>query len=286
LLLTFEVEDTGIGIAAEDQARIFDAFVQLGNPGRQKGTGLGLAITRRFVQLMGGTIWVESTPGRGSGFRVEVPVERAPELEVSVGTDWDRIVGLEPAQRDCRVLIVEDEQENRIVLERLLQNAGFLVRLAEDGARGVEMFQSWSPHFIWMDLRMPGMDGIEATRRIRALNGGREVKIAAVTASGLEGERKEVLAAGLDDYVRKPWRPNEIFECMARHLGIRYRRAAPSRAPSKSPDWAMRPERLAALPPGLVAREFPAQSSGSVSATAHLRPFWRTIRNGTRIQQS
>jgi len=96
------------------------------------------------------------------------------------------------------------------------------VRVAENGAQAVECFREWRPHFIWMDLRMPVMDGLQATRCIRASEGGMEVKIAAVTASGYAGERSEILAAGMDDYLRKPYRPAEIFESMARHLGVRY----------------------------------------------------------------
>ena len=218
----FEVEDTGIGISPEDQQRIFDAFVQAGKQRRQKGTGLGLTISRQFVELMGGTIEVASAPGKGTRFRVEFPVDQAEESEVrSSETDEERILGVEPGRPDYRVLIVEDVEENRLVLQRLMQNAGFQVRLAEDGERGVEIFESWRPHFIWMDLRMPVMDGKEATRRIRALDGGLEVKIAAVTASAFISEREEVLAAGVDDFIRKPYHPSEIFDCMARHLGLR-----------------------------------------------------------------
>ena len=147
--------------------------------------------------------------------------------------------------------MVEDEPENWMVLERLLRDAGFQVRVAENGEQGVEIFREWRPQFIWMDLRMPVMDGIEATRRIRELEGGRDVKIAAVTASGFVGQRSEVLAAGLDDYVAKPYRPDEIFECMERHLGVRYRRAeaAPPEVDAALPLGAERMARP--LPPDL-----------------------------------
>jgi CheY-like chemotaxis protein len=122
------------------------------------------------------------------------------------------------------------------------------------GQQGVEMFQSWRPHFIWMDLRMPVMDGREATRRIRALPGGREVKIAAVTASAFISERDEVLEAGMDDFIRKPFRHSEIFDCMARHLGLRYRFVATAPAPAESTAAAFLPEQLALLPEGLRAQ--------------------------------
>jgi signal transduction histidine kinase/DNA-binding response OmpR family regulator len=252
LLLTFSVEDTGIGIAQDDQAHIFDAFVQVAKPLAQKGTGLGLTITRQFAELMGGTIHVESTPGEGSRFSVELPVERAQESEVMAPRpDGQRVIGLASGEPEYRVLVVEDELGNRMVLERILESAGFLVRVAEDGAQGVQVFQSWCPHFIWMDLRMPVMDGTEATKRIRALEGGREVKIAAVTASVFAGQRSEVLAAGVDDLVRKPYSPSEIFDCMARHLGVRYRRSEAVTASPRKPPGELHSEDLAALPEDL-----------------------------------
>ena len=249
LLLTFSVEDTGIGIAQEDQAQIFEAFVQLGKPAVQKGTGLGLTITRQFVELMGGTIHVESAPGKGSRFSVELPVELAQESEVMAPRmDSRRIIGLEPGQPEYRVLVVEDEKGNSMVLERILESAGFLVGVATDGAQGVEVFQTWHPHFICIDLRMPVMDGFEATKRIRALEGGRDVKIAAVTASVFADERSQVLAAGMDDLVRKPYRPSELFDCIARHLGVRYRRAEALPASPREPPAELRPQDLAPLP--------------------------------------
>ena len=103
-----------------------------------------------------------------------------------------------------------------------MENLGFQVKVAENGQEGVDLFKSWSPHFIWMDRRMPVMDGLEATRRIRELDGGREVKIVALTASVFKEQHEEMLAAGMDDFVRKPYRPDEIFDCMSRHLAVRF----------------------------------------------------------------
>jgi signal transduction histidine kinase/CheY-like chemotaxis protein len=252
-LACFEVEDTGIGISAEDQARIFEPFEQAADGRRQKGAGLGLAITRQFVELMGGTITVESAPGKGSCFRVEIPVEETREIEVTPPAAQERILGLEAGQPEYRVLVVEDQRENWMLLERLLRNAGFPVRVAENGEEGVKVFQEWRPHFIWMDVRMPVMDGIEAARRVRALEGGRDVKIAAITASGSDGSRAELLAAGLDDVVRKPYRPHQIFERMARHLGVRYRRAPAVPLLKREPAAELRPDAIAALPAVLRA---------------------------------
>jgi signal transduction histidine kinase/DNA-binding response OmpR family regulator len=249
ILLIFEVEDSGIGIGSEDQKLIFAPFVQAGKSAMHGGTGLGLSITRQFVKIMRGTISVQSAPGEGSVFRVELPVEQAGESEV-VATDDGRqaVVGLAPGQPECRVLVVEDNRENWLLLQRLLLDGGFQVRVAEDGAQAVEMFQIWRPHFIWMDLRLPVMGGLEATREIRALEGGREVRIAALTASAFVHQRDEVLAAGMDDFLRKPYRRADIFDCMARHLGVRYLYEEASRALLADPAAVLRPAALASLP--------------------------------------
>jgi signal transduction histidine kinase/CheY-like chemotaxis protein len=223
LRLIIEVEDSGVGISKADQARIFEPFVQVGKPATQKGTGLGLSIVREYVALMGGNIEVESTPDKGSLFRVNVPVQRAEETEaMSSESALGQVIRLETGQPDYRILIVEDQLENQLLLQRLLKDAGFTVKVAENGAAGVEMFQSFRPHFIWMDRRMPVMDGLEATKCIRALEGGRDVKIAAVTASAFADQREEMLAAGMDDFVRKPYRPAEIFDCIERQLGVHF----------------------------------------------------------------
>ena len=248
VVLTFEVEDTGQGIPAENQASIFDAFVQSGATRRQEGTGLGLTISRQIIELMGGTIDVASTPGRGARFRVTICVERTLTSDANRRTEFLRVNGLAEGQPEYRVLIVEDQEENWMVLERLLENAGFKVRVAQNGAEGVKAFRAWHPHFIWMDLRMPVMDGIEATRLIRACPGGQEVKIAAVTASGYASKRNEILSEGLDDYVRKPYRPTEVFECMARHLGVRYRVSETSAESNVLNPREITAEALSALP--------------------------------------
>lgn len=251
--LRFEIEDTGVGIVAEDQERIFKPFEQVARPSRQKGTGLGLAITRHLVELMGGTIRVESTPGKGSWFRVEIPVDTTQEFEAKPVGGRKRILGLEDDQPEYRILVVEDEQENWMVLDRLLREAGFQVRVAENGEQGIVSFREWRPQFIWMDLHMPEMDGIEATRRIRELEGGRDVTIAALTASGFVGHQRDVLAAGLDEYVAKPFRPEEIFECMERHLGVRYRRDEGAPPSGWEPTAELSNAAIAALPAALRA---------------------------------
>lgn len=253
--LRFELEDTGRGISPQDQARIFEPFVQLGKPTAQKGTGLGLAITRQFVEMMGGTISVESAPGRGSCFTVEVPVEVANAEEVGdTGASPGAWLTLAPGQPEWRVLIVEDDTQNALVMEQMLRRAGFRVRLVERGAAAIAVFREWGPHFIWMDLRMPDMSGTETARRIRQLPDGGTVKIAAMTASAFASEREEVLAAGMDDFVRKPYRPAEIFDCLARHLPVRFHRPEPVASVSAAVDGKSSLDRLRAVPDALLAQ--------------------------------
>jgi CheY-like chemotaxis protein len=248
MLLSFEVEDTGIGIAVEDQERIFEPFVQVGKGPRQKGTGLGLTITRQYAILLGGTIRVSSAPGEGALFRLELPAKSAePVVPEPAETEQEYI--LAAGQPEFRILVVDDAPESRLLMRRLLVKAGFEVRVAKDGAEAVESFPNWRPHFIWMDLRMHGIDGAEAVRRIRAIEGGEQVRIAAVTAS-----ENTHSAVGMDDIVRKPYRAHEIFECMERHLDLTWRLGEPTaQKPSAQPSAGLRPEALAALPENLRA---------------------------------
>jgi CheY-like chemotaxis protein len=221
--LCFDIEDSGVGMPQHDLGRIFEPFEQVRNADPQMGTGLGLTITRRFVELMGGTLLVESEVGQGSRFVVELPLELASESEtygVELAPGHPFI--LESGQPDWRVLIIEDDPESAAVLRKMLTRAGFQVRVSENGELGIEAFQQWRPHFIWMDLGLPQLRGTEATRWIRELDGGAEVKIAAITASAYPLGCDGVMHAGFDDLTFKPFRQKNIFFCMARHLGVRY----------------------------------------------------------------
>jgi signal transduction histidine kinase/ActR/RegA family two-component response regulator len=246
-LLTIDVEDTGVGIAEKDQEVIFDPFVQIDDGTVRTGTGLGLAITREYVGLMGGTITVESRPGVGSVFRVVLPVEKAEESGLYVaGTDPGRVTGLSAGQVVPRVLIVEDQMENWLLLQRLLEDAGVTVSIAEDGREGVDAFREWHPDLIFMDIRMPRMDGLEATRAIRDSEGGADVRIVALTASVFREERDEILAAGMDDFLRKPYRAREVFDCLERELEVVFEHESPVSAPGALP--YLGPGAFAAMP--------------------------------------
>ncbi len=252
--IVIEVEDTGPGIKPEDQKRLFQPFVQLAESGMQKGTGLGLAITRQFAGLMGGSISLQSTPGKGSIFRVELLVEIAEEAHASIRPAAGQaleVCGLAPRQPEFRILVAEDQRDNLALLLKLMTDIGLDTRLAENGEQCVAMFKEWHPHLIWMDWRMPVVDGLEATRRIRQLPGGRKVKIVAVTASVFEEERHVLLDAGTDDFVRKPYRAHEIYEGLARHLGLKYLyRPGSPQAEAEAPA-VLTPAKLAALPAGV-----------------------------------
>jgi signal transduction histidine kinase/DNA-binding response OmpR family regulator len=250
--LLLEVSDSGPGIPPDKLEAVFEPFVQAGRVREsQQGTGLGLAISRSFAQLMGGKLEVESQPGHGTRFRLSLPVEIAEGNGAPSLTPQPEVLALAPGQREYRVLIVEDDAENRLLLKSLLSRAGFLLNEAVNGLQAVSLFQSWRPDFIWMDMRMPDMDGYEASRRIRTLPGGRTVKIVALTASAFREQEREILGAGCDQVLHKPYRHCEIFAALQRHLGLVYTYAAPSAPAAPANGTEGIPDGLAELPPAL-----------------------------------
>lgn len=223
----FSVFDTGPGMTPDDSTRVFDAFYQA-HTGRLKGegTGLGLSISREYARLMGGSIDLRSQMGQGCVFTLRVPLPKAETTQPKLPPR--RVVGLEAGQEDLRVLVVDDQGDNRELLRFMLEDIGFTVRLADNGQAAIEVFRAWQPVFIWMDMRMPVLDGYQATKQIRALPGGKHVKIVALTASVFEQDRREVLAAGCDDLVGKPFEEAKIFAVMHAQLGVRYRHENPA----------------------------------------------------------
>jgi PAS domain S-box-containing protein len=221
--LHFVIEDTGPGIANEELPTLFDAFVQA-EAGRrsQEGTGLGLPICQQFARLLGGAITVHSEPGRGSRFSFDIQVEAADPVEGLSSAQARRVTSVAPGQPEYRILVVEDRWQNRVLLTKLLSSVGFVVQEAADGREAIAAWENFAPHLIWMDMAMPVMDGFEATRRIKATARGRETIIIALTASAFEEDREIVLAEGCDDFVRKPFQEEIIFEKMAQYLGVRY----------------------------------------------------------------
>ncbi len=255
--LHFEVQDTGAGIAADEINQLFEAFVQT-QTGKdsQEGTGLGLAISRQFVHLMGGDITVSSEVGKGAIFQFDIQVHLVEATDIESKKNKPRVISLEPNQPRYRLLIVDDKPLNRQLLVKLLSPLGFELREANNGKEAVNMCAVWEPHLIWMDMRMPVMDGYEATKQIKTTTQGQATAIIALTASVLEEERAVILSAGCDDFMRKPFREEDIFTAISKHLGVRYIYEDPTEAvPGLDGDRqeVLTPMAIASLPPDWVA---------------------------------
>lgn len=222
--LLFTAEDTGIGIAHEDLPTLFEAFVQAKHqPQHHEGTGLGLTISQKFVHLMGGQITVESQLKMGSQFQVWLPVGRVSDGDIPHPIKTDTILGVAPGQPRYRVLIVEDQPANRLLLVQWLTRVGLEVREATNGQAGVTLWQEWQPHLILMDMRMPVMNGREATQRIKTAPGGAATVIIAVTGGAFETDREALLAIGCDDFIPKPIQEEVLLAKLAHHLGVEWR---------------------------------------------------------------
>lgn len=263
-MIWFEVEDTGAGIASEELASLFQPFIQT-ESGRksQQGTGLGLPISRKFVQLMGGDITVDSIPGQKTIFKFNTLVQEIEAVPLPIKQTKQRVIGLEPGQPTYRILVVDDRATNRQLLDKLLTPVGFEVREARNGKEAIAVWDSWNPHLIWMDMRMPIVDGYEASRQIKANLKGQATTIIALTASTLEEERVVVLSAGCDDFVRKPFKEDVIFEKIEQFLGVRYRyesRAQPQELNLLSSTFVLTPDRLSVMPRAWIEQLYDASS--------------------------
>lgn len=253
--LFFEVEDTGPGILSEEMHALFEAFVQT-EAGRrsQEGTGLGLPISRKFVQLMGGDITVDSIVGHGSRFAFVIQVQLAKAMDVQNHSPSQLIIGLAPNQPVYRLLVVDDTWEHRQLLLRLLTPLGFDVKAAENGKEGVALWKSWEPHLILMDMRMPVMNGYEATKHIKSTTKGQATVIIALTASAFEDKRSVVLSVGCDDFISKPFQEAEIFDRLAKYLGVNYiykesiKESSQNSHDSSLADWQLAKQELALMP--------------------------------------
>ncbi len=236
--IVFELSDTGPGIAQNELSRVFEAFSQTSTGKNSKeGTGLGLAISRKFARMMGGDISVTSKVGQGTTFTFYIDCCAVDMPDNEDAKPDGRVVALESNQPQYKILVVDENVENRQLLIKLLQSVGFDVREAANGQEAVSLWEIWRPHFIWMDLFMPVMDGYEATKKIRETEcktqnaTDREVKglqsttrtaIVALTASVFEDERADALSKGFDDFLQKPFQKSELFAMMQKHLGLHY----------------------------------------------------------------
>jgi PAS domain S-box-containing protein len=259
ITLFFEVKDTGPGIAKADFENIFDPFIQTGT-GKEshEGTGLGLSISRRYVQVMGGDITVESEVGKGAVFKFHMQAHESKGVELCLTKPNQPILGLAPNQPTYRILIVDDISTNRQLLKNILESLGFDTREAENGKKSIDIWQKWQPHLIWMDMRMPIMDGYDATRKIKESAGEEGPVIIALTASAFEEQKEKILAAGCDDFVIKPFKENDIVEMLQKHLNVKFLYAADEilaeNADLKDDKWRLNPSDFDALPKELVMK--------------------------------
>ena len=228
-VLQLVVQDTGMGMTPEELEEIFDPFKQAEGGKKIGGTGLGLPISKRLVEALGGKLEVESQPGRGSSFIIALPLVEVPEQDLSKLDEEplsdQRNLMLAPGQ-DVTVLVADDRRENRDILVQLLEGVGFHTREARDGKEAIEKLREYDMPLVFMDVRMPVMNGIEATRAIRNDPSLKDKVIIAVSASVIGEFRKQAMEAGFDDFIGKPFRVSEVFDKIKRHLKVSYTASA------------------------------------------------------------
>lgn len=255
--LILDVEDTGIGIAAEELDSIFVAFSQakVGTLLTQ-GTGLGLTISQKFVQLMGGQLTPYSNLGQGSRFRVDIPVKLPAATDLPIQLPNRRVIGVLPGQPTYRLLVVDDQAANRQLLTLFLRKVGLEVREAGNGAEAIAQWQTWQPNLTWMDMRMEGMNGYAAMQQIRTQEQTAALPphpIIAITAQAYQEDRDRALAAGFTDFVTKPFEATTIFQLLATHLGLQFQYADEAEAIALTAQPALQPIDLKIMPPEWIS---------------------------------
>ena len=222
-LIQLTVSDTGHGIPEKSQQTIFQAFEQSENGMRTEGgTGLGLAISRQMARLMGGDIVVESVVGEGSSFYFTFEFQPGDKKEISSKAPERYAKRIAPGHEKIKVLVVDDRKENREIVRLMLEPIGFDLMEAVNGEEAVELFKKWKPRVVLMDVVMPVMNGVEATKQIKALEDGANAFILVLSASALDQEREQVLKNGADAFMKKPFKSTELLERIRSHTGIDY----------------------------------------------------------------
>ena len=245
----FEVEDTGAGIAPQEVERLFQPFEQTLSGKSVGGTGLGLSISREYARLTGGDLTVASEPGKGSVFLFSLRCQEGSPKDVTCVKDGRRVIGLAEGSGEITVLVVDDKQDSRTFATELLTSVGFRTREACNGEEALAAFAKERPDLVLMDMRMPVMNGYQATRCMKAAGGEKKTPIIAVSASALDEQKNEILESGADELICKPFKDSELFAAIARLLGVSYRyqdeRAVPGAARASALPLAAR---LDALP--------------------------------------
>jgi CheY-like chemotaxis protein len=234
-----------MGISHQDQAKIFDPFHQGEQSARKGGTGLGLAIAKRYIDLMGRELELESELGRGSRFFFTIPLADAASDTFAEPSQWSEVTQLASGYH-VKALIADDNEVNRNVLSKMLADLGVEVIEAEHGQQAVQMFREHQPEIVFMDIRMPFMDGMEAAQKIMEECGKDHFKLVAISASTLKHEQQTYFDAGFDDFISKPFRFERVCECLATLLDVEFERGESKKAeaPAKEISAVSLPEEL------------------------------------------
>jgi len=221
--LLCEVEDTGKGLSDKNINEIFQPFTQISHKNDHSGTGLGLTITRQFITLLNGNIEVESELGKGSIFRLKLPVKIASTLSTITPLSIPgKTLQLTTEQSKQPILIIEDQQDSRLLLQTILQNIGFFVIEASNNKEAISRYKKYHPRLIWIDISTSKIDRYTIISFIRQLPDGDKVKIIALTTSGFEDKKQKCLDADCDDILLKPYQLNDVYHLMAKYLHIKW----------------------------------------------------------------
>ncbi len=222
--LIFEVQDSGVGIPVDERDNLFQPFFQTSSGRKSKtGTGLGLSISSEYAKLMGGDLVAASSPeGLGMLFTFTSKVAVAEPSQISVRNKTSGILGLVPGQPVYRILLIEDNQDNRNLLKKTLALEGMEIRAAKNGVEGVQFCLEWLPHLIFSDIQMPDMDGFEVLMQIKALPKFIDIPIIAITGMAFESDRKAILSKGFTDLIIKPLRIMQVFDILEKYAGIKF----------------------------------------------------------------
>ncbi len=233
--IRFSINDTGKGIPEEDIKKILQPFMQSSNVDHEGGTGLGLAISSRFIEMLGGKLEIKSNIGTGSTFSFEIPLkisETAPIEVKSLGT----VISIKGG-KTVKVLIVDDKLNNRLILKTMLENVGFITMEAEDGLQAIERTKEFDPAIIFMDIKMPVMDGYESVISIKKTEQGKKIKVFALTASAFKHDEKRIFESGFDGFMPKPFKMDSLFRIISENSDVEFNYDAEGKIDSgKVPD--------------------------------------------------